>query len=116
MIPTPTTIDVPLRTDEGGVIRIGKTRVTLQSVIADYHRGATPEEIVRHYSVLKLIDVYYVIGYYLENQEIVDLYIQQQHEESERMREQWEREHPPVLTREILEARLDAKHKRSDEQ
>lgn len=29
MVHAPTTIDVPLRTDEHGVIRVGKTRVTL---------------------------------------------------------------------------------------
>lgn len=29
MIDAPATVDVPLRTDEHGVIRVGKTRVTL---------------------------------------------------------------------------------------
>ncbi|MBX3062884.1 MAG: DUF433 domain-containing protein [Anaerolineae bacterium] len=115
MLPSSTTIDVPLREDEHGVIRVGGTRVTLDTVIADYKRGATPEEIVDHFSVLKLVDVYYVIGYYLENQAQVDAYIQHEAEEAERLRREWEAEHPPTLTREILEARLAAKHQQSEE-
>jgi uncharacterized protein (DUF433 family) len=107
--PIPAVINVPLHTDEHGTIRVGGTRVTLESVIADYHRGATPEEIVHDYPVLKVADVYHVIGYYLHHREDVDAYIQRQHEEGERLRSEWESEYPPTLTREVLEARLEAK-------
>ena len=34
---------VPLRTDDEGVVRIGKTRITLDVVISAFHQGATPE-------------------------------------------------------------------------
>ena len=72
MIATPTAVNVPLRTDEGDVIRIGNSRVTLESVIADFHRGVSPEEIAHHYSALSLSDVYLVVGYYLQNRAEVD--------------------------------------------
>jgi uncharacterized protein (DUF433 family) len=52
----PTPLSVPLRTEEG-VIRVGNTRVTLSAVIADFQRGAAPEEIVKHYSALNVAHV-----------------------------------------------------------
>lgn len=115
MIAIPAAIDVPLRTDENGVIRIGSTRVTLTSVIADFHRGASPEEIVHNFSTLKIADVYHVIGYYLQNRAEVDAYIQQQDENAEQIRREWEAQHPPALTREVLEARLAEKRQQSGE-
>ena len=35
----------PFRWDEAGGIRIGSSRVTLDSILASYLNGATPEEI-----------------------------------------------------------------------
>ncbi|MBZ0274811.1 MAG: DUF433 domain-containing protein [Anaerolineae bacterium] len=110
MIMTPIAIDLPLRTDEGGIIRVGDTRVTLDSVIADFNRGMTPDEIVRDFSVLKIADVYQVIGYYLANQAEVDTYIRRQRDEAERIRREWEAEHPPQVTKSDLEARRKSDH------
>lgn len=90
MIPSPTAMDVPLRTDEGGVIRVGKTRVTLQTLIADFHQGASPEEIVHHYPALNLSDVYLVIGYYLQHGDEVDEYVKQQRTLAEQARREYE--------------------------
>jgi uncharacterized protein (DUF433 family) len=112
-MPIPAVINIPLEPDEHGTIRVGGTRVTLESVIADYHRGATPEEIVHDFPVLKVADVYHVIGYFLENRAELDAYIQRQHEEGERLRREWEAEHPPRLTRDVLQARSKAKRKQT---
>ncbi len=87
-------IDVPLRTDEDGVMRIGQTRVTLQTVIADFHRGASPEEIVHHYPVLTLSQVYLVIGYYLENRQDVDAYVVRQRQLAAEARTEYESAYP----------------------
>src|SRR5947208_1143305 len=57
----------PLRTDEGGVVRVGKSRVTLDLVVSQYENGMTPEEIVHAYDTLALADVYAVIAYYLRH-------------------------------------------------
>jgi len=113
VISIPTVIDIPLRADEEGVIRVGGTRVTLQSVIADFHRGATPEEIVHDYPVLNVADVYYIVGYYLANQAEVDSYVQYQREEGERIRREWEADHPPSVTKAELLNRLEEKRKQS---
>lgn len=115
MLEFPAAVDVPLRADEYGTIRVGGTRVTLESVIADFHRGATPEEIVHDFPTLKVADVYHVIGYYVAHRAEVDAYVQRQHDESERIRREWEAEHPPTLTKADLLARLDAKRKQSGE-
>jgi uncharacterized protein (DUF433 family) len=106
MLATPIAIDVPLRTDHDGTIRVGETRVTLESVIADYHRNATPEKIVENFPVLQLADVYQVIGYYIAHRPEVDTYIQRQADENARLRAEWEAEHPPRLTKADLLARF----------
>lgn len=63
---------------EDGTIRIGKTRVTLESVVHQYSIGATPEEIAQKFPALKLAEVYAVIAYFLNNHEQVAKYILEQ--------------------------------------
>src|SRR4051794_28349603 len=45
---------IPLATDSQGVLRVGGTRVTLDTVVEVYQAGSTPEEIARHYPSLEL--------------------------------------------------------------
>jgi uncharacterized protein (DUF433 family) len=82
-----TPIAVPLETDADGVIRVGGTRVRLDTVIFAYNEGATPEEIVEQYSSLKLADVYAVISYYLQNYDEVEAYLRQRQEQREKVRQ-----------------------------
>jgi hypothetical protein len=37
----------PLRVDEGGAVRVGNSRVSLDLVIEQYENGTTPEDLVR---------------------------------------------------------------------
>lgn len=46
----------PLRTDADGVVRIGGTRVPLETVVSAFDRGAA-EEIVLRFPTLQLSDV-----------------------------------------------------------
>lgn len=85
MIPDTSTMTVPLRTDEHGAIRIGKTRVLLELVIHAYYMGETPEGIVDSYPSLTIIDVYAVIGYYLANREEIDAYVRQPDRQAEQI-------------------------------
>jgi len=96
---------VPLRTDAAGVLRVGKTRVSLDSVIAAFNEGATPEEIVQQYDVLSLAEVYAVIGYYLENQSEIDSYLAERHTQREQLRQELEARHQPQGIRQRLLAR-----------
>ncbi len=56
---------IPLHADAEGVIRVGNTRVTLDTIVAAFSQGATAEEIAQRHPSLELADVYQVLGYYL---------------------------------------------------
>jgi uncharacterized protein (DUF433 family) len=66
----------PLAEDVDGVLRVGGTRVRLESVISAFQNGCTPEEVVLKYPSLKLQDTYSVISYYLSHREEVEVYLQ----------------------------------------
>jgi uncharacterized protein (DUF433 family) len=74
MIPSAITETIPIEADAHGVVRVGGTRITLDTVIAAFSNGATTEEIVQQYPTLQLADVYHVIGYYLRRQSEVEEY------------------------------------------
>ena len=106
MFSLPEADNIPLRADADDVIRIGQTRVTLQAVVADFHRGASPEEIVHHYPALKLADTYLVIGYYLRHQAEIERYLLEQRHLARQARSEYEAEHPDDPLRARLLARL----------
>lgn len=64
-----------IRTDSGGVIRVGKTRVTLDTVIGAYSEGVSVEEIVDRYPSLGLAEVHAAIAYYLANRTKIERYL-----------------------------------------
>jgi len=76
----------PLETNIDGVVQVGKTRVTLDTVVAVFKQGATAEEIVHRYPSLKLADVYATIAFYLNHQEEVEGYLQQRQHQSQAIR------------------------------
>ncbi len=76
----------PLRSDATGTVRIGRTRVTLDTVIAAHRQGATPEQIGDGFPSLALADIYATIGYYLRNKAQVDEYLEQRRVEAEEIR------------------------------
>ncbi len=96
---------VPLAADDNGIIRVGGTRVTLDSVIASFETGACPEEIIQHYPGLELADIYYVVGYYLRHQAEVEAYLQEQARLAAEIRKKIEAHSNPVGLREKLLAR-----------
>jgi uncharacterized protein (DUF433 family) len=96
---------VPLVTDVDGVIRVGKTRVALDTVVSAFLDGATAEEITHQYPSLDLADVYSVIAYYLRRRAEVDAYLRQRREQAEKTRKQNESRFDPSGMRERLLAR-----------
>lgn len=96
---------IPLVIDIDGVIHVGKTRVTLDTVISAFLDGATAEEIAHQYPSLDLADVYSVIAYYLRRHDEVDAYLQRRREQAEKIREQNESRFDPSGIRERLLAR-----------
>lgn len=67
----------PLQTDADGVVRVGGTRVTLDTIVVAFQQGATAEEIVQQYPTVPLSDVYAVIAYYLRHRDEVDAYLEE---------------------------------------
>ena len=61
-------VRIYVRQDENGVLRVGDTRVMLDSVIAAFHLGHSAETIAQQYPALSLEEVYGAITYYLANQ------------------------------------------------
>jgi len=100
---------IPLKADSDGVMRVGETRVTLDTVVHAFEQGHTAEEIVSHYPALKLADVYAVIAYYLNNQAEVLTYLRQQQEEAQKIWEQIESKADYQAFRQRLLARHQAK-------
>ena len=62
---TSATDTLPLETDADGVVRVSRTRVTLDTLVRAFIEGATAEEIAQQYPAVPLADVYSIIGYYL---------------------------------------------------
>ena len=102
---TDTTERVPVHTDADGVVRVGATRVTLDTLVAAFDAGATAEEIVQQYPSIALADVYSVIAYYLRHQSEIQAYITQRRQQAAQIREQNEQRFDPSGVRDRLMAR-----------
>lgn len=57
--------------DQDSILRVGDTRVMLDSVLAVFFRGESPETIQREYPSLSLEEVYGAITYYLSHRDSV---------------------------------------------
>ncbi len=95
----------PLQANEDGVILVGKTRVTLDTVVAVFNQGATAEEIVYRYPSLNLADVYATIAFYLKHQSEVDAYLQQRQQQAQEIRAMNQARFDPQGLRDRLLAR-----------
>jgi uncharacterized protein (DUF433 family) len=102
---------LPLQTDEKGVIRVANTRLTLDSVITAFNSGATPENIVEQFPVIKLADVYTILGYYLNNQTELDKYLAVQKAKAEVNRQRIEADFDTVGLRETRQKRAETKNR-----
>jgi uncharacterized protein (DUF433 family) len=95
----------PLRVDQGGAVRVGKSRVSLDLVVQQYENGMTPEDMVRAYDTLALADVYAVVAYYLRNRDEVRTYLKRREQEAEALRAKIEAERPRVPRKDLLARR-----------
>ena len=92
----------PLSTDEDGVVRVGGTRVRLDTVVYAFNQGASAEEILQQYPSLALADIYATISYYLQHRTSVDDYLKERQEEREQVRRLNESRSDPSGLRERL--------------
>lgn len=96
---------LPIQTDADGAIRVGGTRVTLDTVVAAFDAGATAEEIAQQYPSAALADIYSVIAYSLRRQSEVRAYLAQRQRHATQVREENERRFNPTGVRDRLLAR-----------
>lgn len=97
----------PLQLDADGTLRVGGTRVPVETVVGEYEDGTSAEEIVRQYDSLRLSDVHAVISYYLEHRTAVEEYLAARCQLAEEVRRENEARFPMAGVRERLLARRD---------
>ena len=102
---TVVTMSIPIEADADGVMRVSRTRVTLDTLIAAFKEGATAEEITQQYPTVPLADVYSVIGYFLQHQPEVEAYLSLRQVQAEQVRQENETRFNAIDVRERLLAR-----------
>ena len=98
-------IPLPLKLDKTGVARVGGTRVTLDTVVRAFIRGATAEEIAQQYPSLALSDIYATISYYLQYREDVERYLEKRHKHAQAVKRENQKRFDQSGIRERLLAR-----------
>lgn len=98
----------PLETDDGGILRVGGTRVPFDALVSAWTEGASAEEITALYPVLRLADVYDSIAYYLRHRDTLDEYLEEQQTAREALREEARRRFDTSGLRAELVARLES--------
>ncbi|MBI1743066.1 DUF433 domain-containing protein [Candidatus Acetothermia bacterium] len=104
----------PLEMNNDGVVRVGGTRVTLDTIVVAFNEGSTAEEIAYQYPSLHLADVYAVIGYYLRHRDEIETYMHQRQQQAQETRKQNESRFSPSDVRERLQARRKSTRKGVD--
>ena len=70
-----------------GTYRVDGTRVSLDSVVYAYRRGASPESIQRSFPSLSLEQVHGALAFYLSHRAEIDKYLVEAEEEFEKLRQ-----------------------------
>jgi uncharacterized protein (DUF433 family) len=99
---------LPLRRDSHGVIRVGGTRVTLESVLAAYREGESAEGILERFPSLDLAGIHATLAWYLGHLDEAESYLERSRVEGDANRARAERRAPASR----LLARLRARRRR----
>ena len=73
-----TTTDVYVRRDEHGALRVADTRVPLDSIVAAFQQGHSPETMQQQYPALTLEQIDGALTYYLAHTDEVNDYLRGQ--------------------------------------
>ena len=88
-----------VRIDDHGGMRVGTSRVSLDSVVIAFQQGEAPETIQRNFPSLTLEEVYGAIAYYLAHRDEVDAHLRRQEELWDQAEAGQDRNPPPVIRR-----------------
>ena len=73
---------VPLVQESDGTVHVTDSRVTLDTLVGAFQKGATAEQIHDSFPSLSLHQIYATIAYYLEHQPEVEAYLKLRREEA----------------------------------
>ena len=80
------TLSKVVRRVEGGTLRVGNSRVSLDSVVYAFNRGEDATQIQENFETLSLAEIHAAIAYYLSNREKIDKYLAKRRIEFEKAR------------------------------
>ena len=95
-----------VRVDESGVMRVGTSRVMLDSIVASFEQGHSAETIQQQYPALSLEEVYGTIAWCLARADEVAQYLQRQQAVWDQWREKAAEQPSPVIQRLLLSRRV----------
>jgi uncharacterized protein (DUF433 family) len=98
-----------LRVDEGGTIRIGASRVSLDSIVACHQRGDTPEQIAEGFPAVPIADIYSALGYYFRHRAAMDVYLAEQEKRAKEARRALEADPAHQEFSKTIKARIEAR-------
>ena len=101
------TFTVPLDQDEHGSVRVTDSRVTLDTIVGAFNKGATAEQIQDSFPSLSLRQIYGAIAYYLAHQDEVEAYLCERQAEADELRLRIESQPQYQAFRERLRARRE---------
>lgn len=78
------------------------TRVPIEIILDEFHRGQTPEQIRQSFPTVTLEQVYATVTYYLHNQAEIDAYLERSRQTAEAAYEEWRQTHKPSALEERL--------------
>ena len=98
---------VPLVHDTAGRLVVIGTRVPLDTLVAAFERGESPESIHESYPTVTLGDIYAILTYCVRHRAEVNEYLASRSEQRSLQRAEIEARFPPAGLRARLLARLD---------
>jgi uncharacterized protein (DUF433 family) len=90
MIQLTLTQTTPLIQEADGTVRITGSRVTLDTIIGAFQKGATAEQIQDSFPSLSLAQIYGAIAYYLNHEADVETYLCERRAEAESIKHEIE--------------------------
>jgi uncharacterized protein (DUF433 family) len=105
MIQLTLTQTTPLIQEANGAVRITGSRVTLDTVIGAFQKGATAEQIQDSFPSLSLAQIYGTIAYYLDHEADVETYLRERRAEAESIKHEIESQQDTAGFRARIRAR-----------
>ena len=107
MIQLTLTQTTQLTQEADGTVRITGSRVTLDTIIGAFQKGATAEQIQDSFPSLSLAQIYGAIAWYLDHQAEAEDYLKERNAEAETIRQEIENQPEQAAFRETMRQRRE---------